>query len=99
MFISQKALFIRNLSATLINSLITLILLLIAPLGLVTVVTNTVAVGLSTFFVSTGLDLIIFWLIRGNQPHNFPQQNYNYRNQLSQLNNSNLHRQNQDNQF
>jgi hypothetical protein len=99
MFISQKALFIRNLSATLINSLITLILLLIAPLGLVTVVTNTVAVGLSTFFVSTGLDLIIFWLIRGNQSPNFPQQNYNYRNQLSQLNNSNLHRQNQDNQF
>lgn len=82
MYISSKATFIRNLSASIINSLITLVLLLIAPLGLATVITNTIAVGVSTFIVCTSLDLVTVWLIRDHKQVNFSDQYYPYVSQL-----------------
>ncbi len=97
MFISKKALFIRNLSATIINSLITLTLLLIAPLGLASVITNTFAVGISTFIVCTVLDLIAVWLIQDEQPLNFPYQDSPYNNPLSSTQRTEIERRNNNN--
>lgn len=80
MYISRKrkAVFIRNLSASIINSLITLVLLLIAPLGLATVITNTIAVGISTFMVCTGLDLVTLWLLKEDKRSPFHYRDYPY---------------------
>ncbi|MGK7883240.1 MAG: CRISPR-associated protein Csx18 [Crocosphaera sp.] len=62
MFISKRAAFVRNVAASAINCVITLILLLIAPLGLAAVITNTFLVTLSTFIICTLCDLIVVWL-------------------------------------
>lgn len=60
---SSKALLVRNTACAVVNGAITLILLLIAPLGLAAVVTNTFLVTLSTFFVCTVADKVVVWLL------------------------------------
>lgn len=65
MFISQKSAFIKNITMAISNSIITLILLLIAPLGLAGVITNTIAVGFSTLMVATFFDIVVLWLLEG----------------------------------
>jgi hypothetical protein len=65
MFISNKGAFIKNISLAIANSLITLILLLIAPLGLAAVISNTIAVGFSSLMVATFFDLVVLWLLEG----------------------------------
>lgn len=68
MYLSMKAAFVRNIAIALVNGLITLALLLIAPLGLAGVITNTVCVTVATFLVGTGFDLVIGWLSTGGPP-------------------------------
>ena len=82
MYISKKAAFIRNISASVINSLITLVLLLIAPLGLAVVIINTISIGLSTFMVCMSLDYITGWLINGTSNRHFPPVNNFYKDRL-----------------
>jgi hypothetical protein len=63
MYLSTRGTLIRNIAAAVVNGAITLVLLLIAPLGLAAVITNTVLITLSTFIVCTGADLVISWLL------------------------------------
>jgi hypothetical protein len=63
MYISQRGLIIRNGGAAVVNGAITLVLLLIAPLGLAAVITNTFLVTVSTFFVCTAADKVTVWLL------------------------------------
>ncbi len=65
MYLSWRALLVRSIVAAAVNGLITLWLLLIAPLGLAAVVFNTAAVALSTFAVCLSGDLVVSWLLRG----------------------------------
>lgn len=64
MLISWKGSLIKSIAIAFINGLITLILLLIAPLGLATVITNTVMITLSSFMVSIMFDFITIWLLK-----------------------------------
>lgn len=56
----------RNVSVALVNGLLTLIILLIAPLGLVAVITCTAAVILASFVIGTTSDQIFRWLTERN---------------------------------
>ncbi len=71
MYVSHKASFVRNVAAALINGIITLIILLIAPLGLAAVIVNTGLVAFSTFAVATGVDWIVLWLLRSSHYEHF----------------------------
>lgn len=62
MYLSKRAAFMRNIAASAINGIITLILLLIAPLGLASVISNTFLVALSTLIVCSICDLLVAWL-------------------------------------
>ncbi|MEB3225313.1 MAG: CRISPR-associated protein Csx18 [Synechococcus sp.] len=68
MYLSARAIFIRNLAAALVNGAITLVILLIAPLGLAAVIMNTILVGVSTFLVCSMMDLVSAWLLGGAPP-------------------------------
>jgi hypothetical protein len=70
--ITAKGAFIRNLATALVNGTITLILLLIAPLGLAAVIVNTMLVTFSTFMVNSLGDRVVQWLLAaGNDPQRF----------------------------
>jgi hypothetical protein len=62
MYLSTRAAVVRNLATAMVNGAITLSLLLIAPLGLATVIGNTFLVTLSSFFVGTFADIVVDWL-------------------------------------
>ncbi|GAB1543359.1 hypothetical protein NUACC21_60330 [Scytonema sp. NUACC21] len=62
MYISTRAALVRNLAVALLNGTITLIILLIAPLGLAAVITNTLLVTVATFVNATAGDRIIHFL-------------------------------------
>lgn len=62
MYITSRASIIRNFSLAAVNGTITLIILLIAPLGLATVISNTFLVTVATFFASTVADQIVRYL-------------------------------------
>lgn len=68
MYLSMRVAFVRNIAASAINSLVTLVLLLIAPLGLAAVIVNTVLVGISTFLVCSACDIVVGWLSHANPP-------------------------------
>jgi hypothetical protein len=68
MYISKKAAFVRNVALAGVNGTITLIVLLIAPLGLFAVITNTLLVTASTFLVSTAMDFVAKWLLPPTHP-------------------------------
>ncbi len=53
---------VRNLVLAAVNGSVTLIILLIAPLGLAAVIINTLLVTASTWFVATVCDRIIVYL-------------------------------------
>lgn len=59
---------VRNIAVAAVNGIITLTLLLIAPLGLFAVVVNTILVTASTFFVSTLADIVVVWLLAPSRP-------------------------------
>lgn len=67
MYISPRATLVRNVSVSLINGTVTLIILLIAPLGLMAVIINTVLVALATYIVSVGADRVTAYLQRDEQ--------------------------------
>jgi hypothetical protein len=62
MYISNKAAFARNVATASVNGLITLIILLIAPLGLMAVIVNTILISISTFLVCSSGDKVVKWL-------------------------------------
>jgi len=49
MYFSNRSIQVRNISVAAVNGSITLIILLIAPLGLVAVIINTVLVAVATY--------------------------------------------------
>lgn len=73
MYVPMRGAFIRNVAVAAVNGVVTLVLLLIAPLGLAAVITNTGLVAISTFLISTFADLIVVWLLRPSQPESLSQ--------------------------
>jgi len=66
MIISQRAAFIRNVLMSGTNGAITLVILLIAPLGLAAVWINTLLVVAASFGTATLSDRVILFLQQGN---------------------------------
>jgi hypothetical protein len=62
MHLSTRAAVTRNLTTAIVNGTITLILLLIAPLGLAAVIGNTFLVTVASFFVGVFADMVVSWL-------------------------------------
>ncbi|MGF1588855.1 MAG: CRISPR-associated protein Csx18 [Pleurocapsa sp.] len=62
MYLSTRGAIIRNLATAVVNGAITLVLLLIAPLGLAAVIGNTFLVTVASFFVGTFADMVVDWL-------------------------------------
>lgn len=67
MYISPRAILVRNVSVSLVNGGVTLIILLIAPLGLMAVIINTILIILATYIVSVGADRVAAYLQRDEQ--------------------------------
>jgi hypothetical protein len=70
MYINQRSLLIRNISLAMANGSITLIILLIAPLGLAAVIINTILITISTFATATASDRVIKYLQQGQSTRN-----------------------------
>ncbi|GAA6614991.1 CRISPR-associated protein Csx18 [Scytonema sp. NUACC26] len=62
MYVSSRVSTIRNTLVSVFTGGITLIILLIAPLGLAAVIINTLLVTLTTFAVSSVADRVLVWL-------------------------------------
>ena len=62
MYISRRSATFRNVSISTVNGGITLIILLIAPLGLAAVIINTLLVAVYTYIVASAADRVILWL-------------------------------------
>lgn len=67
MYISSRAASVRNALVSIASGSITLIILLIAPLGLAAVIMNTVLVTVATYAVSCVADRVIAWLLPPSQ--------------------------------
>jgi hypothetical protein len=67
MYITNRAIFIRNLAVAIANGSITLIILLIAPLGLAAVIINTALITVASFFTATTADRIVGFLTASQQ--------------------------------
>ena len=59
MYINQRSQLVRNIALSAANGGITLIILLIAPLGFAAVIINTILITISTFATATASDRII----------------------------------------
>ena len=62
MYISRRSATVKNVAVSTVNGSITLVILLIAPLGLAAVIINTLLVSVATYFVSNMADRIVLWL-------------------------------------
>jgi hypothetical protein len=62
-FLTSKAAQVRNVSVAMVNGAISLIILLIAPLGLLAVIVNTVLIVVSTYGCLTVSDRILVYLL------------------------------------
>ncbi len=62
MYISPRVSIVRNILVSFFNGGITLVILLIAPLGLAAVIINTLLVTVATYAVSSVADRAIAWL-------------------------------------
>ena len=71
MYLSTRGAIVRNFATAIVNGIITLILLLIAPLGLAAVIGNTFMVTVATFFVGTFSDMVVAWLSTSPQQNRF----------------------------
>jgi hypothetical protein len=67
MYLSLRMALIRNLSIALVNGAITLVILLIAPLGLAAVMINTLLVTIATYATASTADRTIRFLQGGEQ--------------------------------
>jgi len=63
-YLTQRTANVRNLSVSAVNGLVSLIILLIAPLGLLAVIVNTALVVASTYGLLTASDRLIVYLQR-----------------------------------
>lgn len=68
MFLSPRIALVRNLAVALFNGLIALVILLIAPMGLAGVITNTVMIAVASFFNATACDRVVLFLQSGQTP-------------------------------
>lgn len=66
-----KGSLVKNIASAFVNGLITLSLLLIAPLGLAAVIFNSIAVTISTFLVTMVFDAIALWLQQSQEQRYF----------------------------
>ena len=62
MYISRRSATVRNVSISTVNGGITLVILLIAPLGLAAVIINTMLVAVATYIVASAADRVVLWL-------------------------------------
>lgn len=67
MYISLRAALVRNISVSLVNGGITLVILLIAPLGIVAVIINTLLITAATYVTINAVDWVTLYLRRDNQ--------------------------------
>lgn len=63
----MRAAFVRNVIVAVANGIVTLAILLIAPLGLAAVVTNTMMVAGATFTICSAADVVVAWLLPSSQ--------------------------------
>jgi hypothetical protein len=70
MYINKRSQLVRNITLAVANGSITLLILLIAPLGLAAVIINTVLITISTFLTATASDKIVKYLQPSQQPRN-----------------------------
>ncbi|MBD2482823.1 CRISPR-associated protein Csx18 [Planktothrix sp. FACHB-1365] len=83
MYISSRAIVVRNFAIAIVNGTITLIILLIAPVGLAAVISNTFLVTIATFFTATIADGIIRFLQPSRSMGEIPlHQNTTYSSEL-----------------
>ncbi|MCT7952258.1 CRISPR-associated protein Csx18 [Ancylothrix sp. C2] len=62
MYVTYRAAVVRNFSVAMVNGSITLVILLIAPMGLAAVIMNTFLVTVASFFTSTIADSVVRFL-------------------------------------
>ncbi|GAB4335137.1 MAG: hypothetical protein OHK0047_24190 [Leptolyngbyaceae cyanobacterium] len=62
MYLTARSAQVRNLAVAAVNGAITLVILLIAPLGLAAVVINTLLVTVATYATATIADRIVRYL-------------------------------------
>ncbi len=62
MYLTPRSAQVRNLAVAAVNGAITLIILLIAPLGLAAVVINTLLVTIATYATATIADRVVRYL-------------------------------------
>lgn len=67
MYISHRAAQVRNVLVAIANGSITLVILLIAPLGLASVIFNTLLVTVATYATTTVGDRVVGFLIGSPQ--------------------------------
>lgn len=67
MYVSSNAALVRNVSASVVNGGITLIILLVAPLGLLAVIINTLLVTVATYTTIVAADRVMLFLDRNQQ--------------------------------
>ena len=79
MYISPRARRVRNALVSISSGSITLIILLIAPLGLVAVIINTLLVSVATYAVSSVADWVIAWLLPPTQAELLQESNPKFR--------------------
>ena len=89
MYISSNAALVRNVSASVVNGGITLIILLVAPLGLLAVIINTLLVTVATYTTIVAVDRVMLFLQRNQQAELISKSK---RSQIRSRNNSDLDR-------
>lgn len=68
MYISPRFAQVRNLAVAIVNGTITLVILLIAPLGLAAVIINTALVTLSSYITAITADRVVLFLQSDRTP-------------------------------
>lgn len=68
MFLSPRVALVRNVAVAVFNGAIALIILLIAPMGLAGVITNTTMITVASFLNATACDRIVLFLQASTQP-------------------------------
>ncbi|MHC5594810.1 MAG: CRISPR-associated protein Csx18 [Nostoc sp.] len=67
MYISRRSTTVRNALVSVVNGGVTLVILLIAPMGLAAVIINTLLVTFATYIVSSAADRVVKWLEPGGK--------------------------------
>ena len=64
--IDARTSLVRNVALAIVNGGVTLVILLIAPLGLAAVIINTILVTIATFMTATVSDRVVLFLQPGS---------------------------------